>query len=82
MLIPPPASSGPDYARLIEVLMGLRQSVDPKQPSRVFTTMRYVHLNDDDVRAAMEKARGGHNGEEGENQSEAEPAAKQAAFRV
>jgi hypothetical protein len=25
------------------------------------TTMRYVHLNDEDVRAAMEKARGGHN---------------------
>jgi integrase len=24
------------------------------------TTMRYVHMNDDDVRAAMEKARGGH----------------------
>jgi hypothetical protein len=24
------------------------------------TTMRYVHLNDDDVRAAMEKAHGGH----------------------
>jgi integrase len=24
------------------------------------TTMRYVHLNDADVRAAMEKARGGH----------------------
>ena len=24
------------------------------------TTMRYVHLNDDDVRAAMEKVRSGH----------------------
>jgi integrase len=24
------------------------------------TTMRYVHLNDEDVRAAMDKARGGH----------------------
>ena len=24
------------------------------------TTMRYVHLNDEDVRAAMDKARSGH----------------------
>lgn len=31
------------------------------------TTMRYVHLNDDDVRATMEKAQGGHkNGHSGD----------------
>jgi integrase len=50
------------------------------------TTMRYVHLNDDDVRAAMEKARGGHNSghsaERGASQPEAKPAVTVTAFEV
>ena len=38
------------------------------------TTMRYVHLNDDDVRAAMDKAPGGHkNGHKANSPDSAEP---------
>jgi integrase len=36
------------------------------------TTMRYVHLNDDDVRAAMEKVRHGHKSGHTQNLAEFE----------
>lgn len=36
-LIPPCASSGPDYARLIEVLLTLRQPLDPESGETILT---------------------------------------------
>ena len=43
------------------------------------TTMRYVRLNDDDVRAAMEKAQGGHKSGHNANLTDSEIGAKSPA---
>jgi integrase len=43
------------------------------------TTMRYVHLNDDDVRAGMEKARGGHKSGHNGNLAQSEGAGETPA---
>lgn len=43
------------------------------------TTMRYVHLNDEDVRAAMEKAQSGHKNGHNVNSADSEEREKSTA---
>jgi hypothetical protein len=57
-LIPPRASSGPDYARLIEILMSLRQSLDLESGETILTTDEATRIRDCGLAARAGRWRG------------------------